>query len=765
MTLAVEQPAGEPEERSVTVVGTGRAFDVQGATYLQQPDLVSVAEPTEAESASGSFVTRQWLVDRPQPLIWAEIEELNTHGVLAYSRHVALHPETAARQVEQSEQDEVALLVVAAASLGLFLLTTLLAGPAFAVSAARQRRTLALAASNGATSAQLRRSVLGQALVLGVFSSLIGTGLGVAGGIAATWAIRRVRPDLMFGPLDIPWPAVGLVAGAAVVSSVVAALIPSRGLGTLDIVSVLRGQSVSPRLRRRVPTTGAILTAVGAAAVTWTSFGRTPMLYLVFLAGCVLMVVGSLMLVPLALATVARFAHRLPLPARMAAREAGRQRGRATPTVAAIMAGAAVLAVVAIGLQADTVRRARDHQEIALPGQGMVQGAFSAPNASVAESLTRADPTVSTVTLQRLSDSDITTPTTLLAAQRTGCTLRETVTPIDYRPELAPDTRCLTLATDSPLTGTSLTAAPLEELERFLDLDAAQRDALARGAVAIVDPAAVADLPRQSLYAGIPQTIDRHRPVDVDVHDGMVTFASYPEKRDNQDMPVVPSEEDITTVDVPVVRLSHEQWSRLVSGWYSGPGGLVTTETATRLGATPQMHSILVRAPGGISPELESRLNDLIGATQADMTLQVERGYQRDDALALAIAFGVIGLLILVATLIATALSQAENAPLLGTLAAVGATRATRRALAGAQALYLGLLGSVIGVAVGLVPGVALGRLITTTYREDGTPVFPESIDIPWLQVVIPLLAVPLVAGALAWVSIRRAPSVTRRAT
>ena len=33
------------------------------------------------------------------------------------------------------------------------------------------------------------------------------------------------------------------------------------------------------------------------------------------------------------------------------------------------------------------------------------------------------------------------------------------------------------------------------------------------------------------------------------------------------------------------------------------------------------------------------------------------------------------------------------------------------------------------------------------------------------LSVVLPLLAVPLVAGAMAWVSIRRAPTMTRRAT
>lgn len=703
-------------------------------------------------------------MDRPDPVTWPEIERLNTYGVVAYSRHVALHPETVTRQPESTPRDQVALLVVAASALGLILLTTLLAGPAFAVSAARQRHTLALAASNGATRAQLRRSVLGQALVLGVLSSLVGAGLGLVSGLGIAAAIRVVRPDLLFGPVDIPWSAVGLVVVAAVLSSVVAALVPSRGLGRLDIVSVLRGQSVSAPLRRRVPLTGAVLTAVGAAAVTWTSFGKAPLVFVVFLAGCVVMVVGALMLVPLALATVGRAAHRLPLPVRLAAREAGRQRGRATPTVAAIMAGAAVLAVVAVALQADTVRQARNHTQMLMPGQGMVQWGLARPAPGTAESLEQADRTISTLSLHRLSDYDPTSATTLLVAQRPGCTLEETA-PDHFGAGWGEDTRCLTVATDNPLPGSTLAAASLEELDRFLGLTASQRAALEAGALAVVDPDAVRELAEPSFQWPVVSTIDRHRPVDVDVRDDRVTLAAFVDRRGPDDMPMQLSRAEVTFVDLPVTLLTHEQWMRLVVGWNGGPGGLMTTETATRLGADLQTQAILVRAPGGISPALEASLSDVLRSTSADTFLEVERGFQRDDALALAILFGVIGLVILVATLIATALSQAENAPLLGTLAAVGATRATRRALAGAQALYLGLLGSVLGLGIGLVPGVAIARLLTTTYREDGTAVLPTSIDIPWMQVVLPLLAVPLVAGALAWVSIRRAPTVTRRAT
>ena len=70
--------------------------------------------------------------------------------------------------------------MVALGAVMLLIITALLVGPAFAVSAARQRRTLALAASNGASTAVLRRTVLAQALVLGTASALLGVLLGVA---------------------------------------------------------------------------------------------------------------------------------------------------------------------------------------------------------------------------------------------------------------------------------------------------------------------------------------------------------------------------------------------------------------------------------------------------------------------------------------------------------------------------------------------------------------------------------------------------------
>ena len=72
-----------------------------------------------------------------------------------------------------------------------------------------------------------------------------------------------------------------------------------------------------------------------------------------------------------------------------------------------------------------------------------------------------------------------------------------------------------------------------------------------------------------------------------------------------------------------------------------------------------------------------------------------------------------------------------------------------------------------MGVAVGLVPGIAIARPLTSnTYFSNGLPADASTIlVIPWLSLLVVGVLVPLVAGAIAWAGIRRAPQDTRRTT
>lgn len=584
--------------------------------------------------------------------------------------------------------------------------------------------------------------------------------------------VGRFAPRYFFGPLEVPWAAIAVVVVAGVVSSVVAALVPSRGLGSLDIVSILRGQSVSAPLRRRVPVVGAMLAGIGVATVLFASFQYDTAYFFVFLGGVLLIVIGALLMVPLVLALGARLAHRLPLAGRMAAREAGRLRGRATPTVAAIMAGAAVLTTACIALQADTLRQAANYRPTVATGQALLNTPGGpVTTAELTAAIRRVEPSIQALDLQSLSGDD--ESGIALTAVPAGCTLAETIrvndATVDSTSNIAvsadePAPRCAALSTSGSLPGSALKAADLDQLTSVLTLTPRQRSAMADGALAMLDPDATRGLPRQTRWNTGVVDVDRLRPVDIQTTDGTVMLSRYRvTPTPNGAATVAQQEQD--AVRLPVVRLEHDQWVRALVTWSGGVGGLITTRTAKDLHLTASPYATILRGDGPITVEQEQRIADVVAGISADATVQVERGFQRDDGLVIALAIGTIALVILVATLIATALGQAEAAPLLGTMAAVGATRGTRRALAGAQATYLGILGAVLGVLVGIAPGIAISRILTADYSGAGMDLSTVVIDIPWLQILLPVLLVPLVAGGLAWVSIRRAPTVTKRAT
>src|SRR6476620_4251068 len=299
--------------------------------------------PGPASSAPG--LGGSWIIVGDQPVTWPDVQRLNSYGLTIWSRAVladpppdsALAPEL--RQQQSFTQDTGRMIAVIGGVM-LFIITTLLVGPAFAVSASRQRRTLALAATNGAETRQLRRTVLAQALVLGVISAIGGVLLGLAGVRVGLWWWVRSHPSTSFAsvPLDIPWAAIAILLPCAVLSAVVAALLPSLRLGRLDVIGVMRGQSVSPRLNKVLPLVGLVVAVIGGVVVLSAARVQVGGDFRVAL-GAIGLVLGTLFLVPAILVAFGRLAARLPVAPRIAIRDAARHRSRSTPTVAAILAG------------------------------------------------------------------------------------------------------------------------------------------------------------------------------------------------------------------------------------------------------------------------------------------------------------------------------------------------------------------------------------------------------------------------------------------
>jgi putative ABC transport system permease protein len=141
--------------------------------------------------------------------------------------------------------------------------------------------------------------------------------------------------------------------------------------------------------------------------------------------------------------------------------------------------------------------------------------------------------------------------------------------------------------------------------------------------------------------------------------------------------------------------------------------GWVLPQTAVKLRWPVAPSYLEVTSPTGmISTATEAALNEHLDERNL---LRVERGFQNDSWLILLILFLVAGLLVLIASLISTALSLVESQNDMATLAAVGATRYTRRGIAAAQALVVAACGCVLGLLVGLVPGIAITWPLTTS--------------------------------------------------
>ena len=733
------------KEYPVTVVGVAHVFNGWGG----MPDAVS-PQPV----ATDSLYTWQWLVFRDAPVTYAEVRRLNEYGFRVSSADVLRHPPAVSelppqlRTVGTSQADQMRVMVAVGAVM-LFLVTTLLVAPAFAVSAARQRRTLALAASNGAETRQLRRKVLAQAVVLGALSAVASAAIALALlRIGLLWWVHH-EPWTGHRYFKVPVLAVLFIVVCSVVSAMVAAMIPAARLGRLDIVGVMRGQSVSPGLGRVVPAIGLVLAVGGGAALMWAV--RAGQRELTIAAAGVTLTLGALMLVPLLLVTAGRMARPLSVAARMATRDAARHRSRSVPTVAAIMAGTIALTMFSIGLASDTEQRQREYQPQAPLGEGLLQyypdvdpnSADQSPEPSreaVRALLQRVAPHLVGVPLGMAqfsgagaSDGD---PVPFLSIVPPGCSPADTLTGAPATPDAAGK-----VMGETPAPGTlfcnlvgstgmrQIGILPAADIARAGHLDARQRDVLTAGGILVQD---------QRL-----------------VRDGAVVVATGSLRLDTSG--AMKASGPSATRSMPAIT-GATPFNGL------GVGAFVTPDTAQQLGWPVYTQSLLIRsADGPISSLDEHNLAEAVGD---EGSAYVERGFQREDRLVMAALFGGFALLLLIVTLISTALSLSEQRADLGTFAAVGATRGTRRRLAAAQAMVVGLIGALVGIAVGLVPGVALTYPLTGVVWDQATGVerhVDPTIVIPWLPLSLVVLGVPVLAGLLSAAAVRTAPVMTRR--
>lgn len=650
-----------------------------------------------------------WLVDAGGRVTWPDVRALNRIGATVVSPWVLRHPPTGS-QIPRSLRDsgpatssttiEVAVLVVTMA----LIEVVLLAGPAFAVGARRQQRTLALVASGGGTSRQLRRIVLASAVVLGLAAAVTGLVLG----IVLAWALLPVAQRFdgsYFGPFDLRWIELLGIAGFGFASAVLAAYVPAWLASRQDVVAVLGGRRGDPRPRARSPLLGLVLFGVGVLGAV-TGARRPANGELLIAASAILTVLGMVLLIPVALAVLGRASRRLPLALRYAVRDAARHRTRTVPAVAAVAATVAGVVALGIGVTSDEAQNRAQYQPALAPGSAVLTGARGADAwAGLARDARSESPASRLVQVRGVPES------------LPGGAMRSV--------ELSVAGESPTWSYGSVYGSDVLVGSSLPPVD--LGISSSQRAAadrmLARGGVvALADHTVHGDEVR----------------IRVDTYD---TSGGRLEKPRVATAPVV---------------LVH---GAIPSGRFQA---VLSPAVARQLGVRPTTVGLWLSGP--VSAAAEQHLSD--EATSVNGSVYVERGYQTNGSTRVVqIVLGVLGaVLMLGGTLTATFLALSDARSDLATLAAVGASPRVRRRVAASYAVVTGVVGALLGVLVGLVPGIAVSFPLTSG-GYSGAPAGAPShfLDIPWLLIGSLVVVLPLLTAlAVGLASRSRLPLVAR---
>jgi putative ABC transport system permease protein len=722
------------DDTSLRVVGvlTPASDQFSQPSVIGRPGLVIAG----IERSGDPNLTHKFLVAGQEPVTWAQVTALNAKGVVVFSRSVVRDPASAGAPVRRppgSTSERVTMLI---AGLVVALEVVLLAGPALAVGARRQRRHLALIVATGGSPRDVRRVVLLQGLVSGALATGLGVVLGLVGAAGLVWALRH-RTNLVLGPYDISWQAVALTALLAAAASLLAAYFPARSSAKMDVVSALAGRRDLVRGRRGLPVLGLVLMVAGIAVtiLLGTRKGRE----IAVVPGILALVLGAIALTPGLIGVTARLGSRLPLPLRLATRDGARNRSRTAPAVAAVMAAVAGITTAAVATASVGEAERRDYRPrspagvttISLNGDQRDALAWEAVDRATADQL----PGQKLLPVGRVGTAfdGPSGPGPSLAdslyVARPGCPAKPRPALTGHTVSTEGDSRCSNWAVaDASGLGSAsgLVATPATLRDLGWRLSAEELKILAGGGVllpsaSLIDPGGTVDLVTYRMEKPTAETTVTHKLVA-----GSFTAISG---------------------DLPEAIMTPDTARNIELAWYRSSG-------------------VLSGSSNLLPKDAQGKLTEKISGIVDDAEVYTERGYVNDLSLITLVLLIAGALAVLIGTLTATGLALTDSRPDLSTMAAMGAPPRFRRIMAASQAWVVAALGALTGVAVGLVPGIALSWPLTTSTFSPltGEEVIKDPIiAVPWLTLLVIGLVVPLLGAAVTGISVRSRVPLTRR--
>jgi putative ABC transport system permease protein len=693
-----------------------------------RPGALSAADQPGPDE--NSIMQDRWIVETPTPLTWAEVRKLNLVGIVALSRSVLLDPPPASAVEPRSFPAPEDPTFARGTVLGgiLVLEVILLAGPAFAVGARRRRRELALVAAQGGGPAQLRRVVLADGVVLGAAAAVVGVALGVVATVAGRPLIEEYVVQARPGAFRVyPLALVG-TAALAVLSGLLAALVPAWSAGRLPVVAALSGRYAPTRLRRRWVLVGLAGIGLGVAV---TVYGSAKGDAKFALGGLIIGELGLVLCTPALIGAIAKLGGWVPLAPRIALRDIGRNRAAAAPAISAVLAAVAVSVLVGTLLASDRARLEETGEPGVLPLGYAVAG--PAEGNTAREGLTGLE----AVLRRTLPVTDVVPhgwPTCAPGASATACWTQ-------FRPPA--ERECPYLSSTGALSPAQQRAArrdPRCDMSRWgrtsyssypLSDVVVEPDAIGR--ITKLPPDFVAAAERILSSGGVLVT-NPHIVVD-----GKVTAEVYEETPD-----AGPPKADAgppkptRTVTVPGLAFP---------AGYETPMSVMSPATVKALGLASRVNG-LIAATSRIPSQAEQ--DALAAAVLADgkkwlVSVEKKPTYDHDDSTIIILAIAA-ALITLGAAAIATGLAAAEGKADLATLAAVGASPGVRRMLSLSQTGLIAGLGSTLGVLAGVAAAAAMifgtNRAIADRWPAEAITPF----TVPWQSVAVAVLVVPAVA-------------------
>ncbi|AWT43743.1 MULTISPECIES: ABC transporter permease [Streptomyces] len=287
----------------------------------------------------------------------------------------------------------------------------------FSMLVAQRTREIGLMRAIGSSRKQVNRSVLAEALLLGVVGSVLGVGAGVGLAIGLMKLMGQMGMHLSTDDLTVAWttPTVGLVLG--VVVTVLAAYLPARRAGKVSPMAALRdsGAPTDARAGRIRALLGLVLTGAGGYGLYLAASADKAKDGSLWLGlGVVLTLIGFVVIGPLLAGGVVRVLGAVLLRVfgpvgRMAERNALRNPRRTGATGAALMIGLALVACLSV-VGSSMVASATDQLDKTVGTDFIVQsdsGQLITPQAVKAMKQT---PGLERVTEYKWLKADFTTP-------------------------------------------------------------------------------------------------------------------------------------------------------------------------------------------------------------------------------------------------------------------------------------------------------------------------------------------------------------------